>query len=331
MQRKSVRHLMSISWASVVLVALSVVQTPTFAQINPKSFQIISAGSTGFAPGQKLRYTWTNLSDPDGQQRDETSPQRVSVRLLSPEGRVIAQEQAAAVGAGKFQIFEFHRDQIMLPGEPNTGRLQVRLEATTSGNSKWGDIELKRGIEQSFDDALELVDALGRTTAMSKPKEIVVVGTPIPTLPNAGGTDPLWIDLGSATAGIAPTQTLRVSVLNPLPPAAGDGPRYKMIFAVTLFDADGRVIARGDQTMLDPGELRWFDFKYPQLSQRGEPGTGRLQLRVEIERRYFPGIIARVSQGKFPAVLELVDGSTGRTELLLPAIQKIRDAPRKGS
>ena len=323
MQSKSARYFL-LSWASAVLIALSVVHTAARAQVNPKSFQIISAGSAGFAPGQKLRYTWTNLSDSDPQQRD-IGPQHVSVRLLSAEGRVIAQDQAAAVGAGKFQIFEFHRDQITLPGEPNTGRLQVRLEATVSGNPKWNDIVLKRGAD-TFDDALEIVDARGGTAASSKPKEIVVVGTPIPPMPVPGG----WIDLGSGTAGIVPTQMLRVSVLNPVPQAVGNGQRFKMLFAITIYDADGRAIARGNQTVLDPGEFRWFDFKYAELAQRGEPGTGRLQVRVEIEQRFFPGITARISLGNVPAVLELVDGSTGTTTLLLPAIQKFRDPlPRR--
>lgn len=123
-----------------------------------------------------------------------------------------------------------------------------------------------------------------------------------------------------------PTQTLRVSVLNPLPEGIGEGRRYKMIFAPVILDADGRVIAGGGETVLGPGEFRWFDFRYAELAQRGEPGTGRLQVRVRIERRFFHGVAARLSQGGFPAVLELVDGSTGRTEMLLPAIQKVPEA-----
>ena len=321
MRSKLARSLVFASSVSGALIVLGAGHMPLLAQDSARSYQVISTGSTGLVAGQKLRYTWANLTNPDGQAH--TSPEQLSVRLLGPDGTVIAQVEAPAVGAGKFQVFEFHRDQITRAGESNTGRLQVRLEAKLSGSLKWGDIVLKRG-SKAFDDALELVDALGRTSASSKPKEIVVVGTKIPAQPDAGDAE--WIDVGSGSTGIVPTQTLRVSVLNPMPKGIGDGRRYKMSFALVILDADGRVIADGGETVLGPGEFQWFDFRHAALAQRGEPGTVRMQVRVRIERRFFPGIAARLSQGGFPAVLELVDDSTGRTEMLLPAIQRVPEA-----
>ena len=118
-----------------------------------------------------------------------------------------------------------------------------------------------------------------------------------------------------APVGLADGQSFRISVPNPLPPAAPgeDGEKYKMLFAVTLFTADGRVIARSNEITLDPGQFHLFDFKRPELPLAGEPGTGRLQVRAQVRQRFFPGIAARISQGKFPGAVELIDDSTGRT------------------
>ena len=125
--------------------------------------------------GQTLRYTWANLNDPDPQKR-EFEPLLIKVKLFAADGNVIAQAEAPAVDAGKFQSFDFNRDQINLPGEPGTGRLQVRLEVTVFGRIE--AVTVKQRVVESFDDAAEVIDTLtGRTTFGSKPKEIVVVGS----------------------------------------------------------------------------------------------------------------------------------------------------------
>ena len=135
----------------------------------------------------------------------------------------------------------------------------------------------------------------------------------------------MWIDLGSASVGLVPEQALRVTVLDPFPPAPdGDGRKYKMLFAFTIRDIDGRVVARTDGIGLDPGVFQSFDFTRVDLPLAGEPGTGRVQVRCEIERRFFHGIAARIPQGKSVGVLELIDGNTGETVLLLPAVQSAR-------
>jgi hypothetical protein len=152
---------------------------------------------------------------------------------------------------------------------------------------------------------------------------------PEPAASSAGGQDAIWIDIGSPL-GIVPGQTLRISVVNPLAPPLPDedGRKYKMVFAPLILDADGRVIARSDEITLDPGEFHSFDFNRADLPLAGEPGTGRLQVRSEIRRRFFPGIASRIPQGKFPGTVELIDNSSGKTMLLLPAVQASRSAAR---
>jgi len=122
---------------------------------------------SGLAPGQKLRYTWANLNDPDPEKR-EFEPLRIQVRLLAADGSVIAQTEAAAVGAGQFQSFDFDRDRISLPGEAGTRRLQARLEVTVTGRTtRSDDAATKQKALEDFPASLELiVNSTGGTTAV---------------------------------------------------------------------------------------------------------------------------------------------------------------------
>ena len=153
---------------------------------------------------------------------------------------------------------------------------------------------------------------------------------PAPASSSAGGQDSIWIDIGSPILGIAPGQTLRISVLNPLAPAppGGDGRKYKMLFAVTILDSDGRVVALSDEITLGPGEFHSFDFKHADLPLGGEPDTGRLQVLGLIRARLFPGIAARIPQGKLPVAVELIDDSNGKTVVLQPHSFQIISAGR---
>jgi hypothetical protein len=93
-----------------------------------------------------------------------------------------------------------------------------------------------------------------------------------------------------------------------------------MLFAATIFTADGAVIASSDEITLDPGEPHSFLFNRDDLPLVGEGGTGRLQVRAQVRRRFFHGIVDRFSQGKlreFRSVAELVDNGTGRTTAVL--------------
>ena len=86
-------------------------------------------------------------------------------------------------------------------------------------------------------------------------------------------------------------QTLRISVANSLPPSAqvGEGRKFKMLFAATVFETNGRLIAHSDEITLAPGEFHSFDFNRADLPPSAERGIGALQLRCEIRRHTFPG------------------------------------------
>ena len=263
----------------------------------------------GLARGQTLRYTWTNHNDPDEEDRD-IEPLRIRVRLLAPDRSVIAQSEAPAVGVGKFQFFDFNRDEINAAGEALTGRLQTLLEATVSG-LKYKPIVFKQVIVETFDDAIEVFNNfLGGTTVSigGGANQMILNDTPGNEHTNPGAFQIISAGKDSLV-GLVPGQMLRVSARNPFDPSVGDDRRFKMLFAATILLSDGRVIAETDEITLDPGEFHFFDFEREDLPVAGEPG-GRLQARVMFRKFRL--------HAEFPALVEIVDVSTGKTRATLP-------------
>ena len=319
MRGNPIRHKAMLPLAAIALLAISIVQPPVRAYTlavyagAPQDTHVDLYKNIwinpGLARGQTLRYTWTNNNDPDPDDRD-IEPLRIRVRLLAPDRSVIAQTEAPAVGVGEFQFFDFNRDEINVTGEDQTGRLQTMLESTVSG-LKYKPIVLKQGIVETFDDTIEVFDNfLGGTTVSlgSGANQLILNDTPGNEHLNPGAFQIVSAGKDSLV-GFVPGQTLRVSARNPFDPSVGDGRRFKMLFAVTILLADGRVVAESDEIILDPGQFHFFDFDRAELPVAGEPG-GRLQTRVIFKKLRL--------QAEFPSLIEIVDGSTGQTKATLP-------------
>ena len=256
----------------------------------------------GLALSQTLRYTWANLAPLEWQDRFE--PLRVAVRLLADDGTVLAQDAAEAVGAGRFQVFDFSRGAIGRSGDAPTARLQVRVEATIVGDSKFPDIVLKRGTAYPFDDAVEIIDAATEATAVAFGRGVNEL-----SLDDTAGKEKARRDSG--LIGVVPGQSLRLTAANPFS-SSEDGRKFKPLFAFSVFDAEGKVIVEGAEVVLEPGQSQSFEVPYSALAA-SVGATGRVQARVDA-RRTFNGIVSRFSQGaRDPAVLEVVDAATGRT------------------
>jgi hypothetical protein len=276
----------------------------------------------GVASGQTLRYTWANTALPDADPRI-FEPLRIAVRLLADDGSVLAQAAGDAVGAGEFQSFDFSRAAIGAPGDLNTGRLQLRVEATIVGRSKYLDVVLKRGASSLFHDAVEIVDDATGRTSVGKGGGFNELSMDDTAGKESGEPDGFQIISAGRDGliGVAPGQSLRLSASNPMP--AENDRRFKVLFAYQVFDGGGTVIAQGDEVTLEPGQSHSFDVPYPQLAAAGAEITGRVQVRTEM-RRHFNGIVQRISAGgtDSPASLELVDVSSGRTVMLLASKPK---------
>jgi hypothetical protein len=175
MKRKITHRALLIGLLCVILAAGPGVQAQT--QQARQVTLIQDMAPVGISFGQTVRYTvafilkqprGSNPNDPNPQGH-EFEPTSIRVRLVAADGSVIAEKEATAVGAGQFQSFDFNRDQIRLPEELGTGRLQARLEVTLRGTSV--TIIDRPGVPASdsalktFVDAVEIIDnATGRTT-----------------------------------------------------------------------------------------------------------------------------------------------------------------------
>src|SRR5262245_18826144 len=270
----------------------------------------------GVAFGQTLRYTWANTTEPDAETR-VFEPLRVAARLLAGDGSVLAQAAAEAVGPGGFQSFDFSRAGIGASGDLNTGRLQLRIEATVVGRTKYRDIVLKPGTSRLFHHAVEVIDDVTGHSSVSMGgsglNELSVDDTPGKES-GKGDTFQIISAGRDGLIGVTPDQRLRLSASNPL--HADADRRFKVLFAHQVLDAAGTVIAQ-DEVTLEPGQSHAFDVPYAQLATAGAEITGRVQVRTEM-RRHFVGIVSRISTGEqeSPASLELVDAGTGRTVML---------------
>ena len=292
--------------------------SPVRAQLTEQSRQInvvYELAPVGLGTGETLRYSWANLGVPV--QDGFLDVLHISVRLLGTDGGELAQESADAVGPGRFQFFDFKRRQLLPTGDTNTRPLLVRVEVRLFCRSSYPDLLLKRGVASLFDDAIEVFDDESGATSVHKGGGLNEL-----SLDDTAGTgygNPGSFQIISAgrdhLVGLAPGQSLRLSASSPVW-RGGNEREFKPLFAFTVKDLDGRVLAGSKAVALEPGQSRSFTVTYAELAPNPSL-TGRVQVHVEM-RRYFSGT-SQVGQALdlAPASLELVDIATGRTVLFI--------------
>ena len=121
-------------------------------------------------------------------------------------------------------------------------------------------------------------------------------------------------------------QTLSLKLTN-LIELKGQDP-VAIFVRVRLSDAEGREIAQSTEVKIPPNKAHSFTFKRAALRSPGEPGTGRLPVRVNGWVRYeyrshdrdseeaYPFIRDARASGLLPVLLQLIDESNGRTTTL---------------
>jgi hypothetical protein len=150
------RHILSLLLALLASAAPAQSAAPPRQQTQEghQCLVFFLGGMAGPARGQTLRYTWANLGEADPRE-SVFEPLHIRVTLFAADGSVLAQQEAAAVGAGRSQSFDFDRDAMPPAGEPGTGRLQVqvRVEVILAARQ-----QLSPDAPDLFLSTLELVD-----------------------------------------------------------------------------------------------------------------------------------------------------------------------------
>ena len=149
----------------------------------------------------------------------------------------------------------------------------------------------------------------------------------------ADSSPPLVFYLGGVPVGFVPDESIRITVVNPDQPQsqAGGGRKYKMLVAPLILNAQGEVLASADEVEIESGEFHSFDFSRNNLNRTGEPGTGRVEVRVQLRYRFFSVVDrSQLKPENFPVSLELLD-SSGRTVFLQPNAFQIISSGREVS
>ncbi len=91
----------------------------------------------GITPGQTLRISAGNLST----SKEGSEQVRAQVKLYDAQGNVLALSEEVELRPGQFRTFDFNRDDLLVAGEPGTGRLQVRagigILKSLDGGATW--------------------------------------------------------------------------------------------------------------------------------------------------------------------------------------------------
>ena len=117
----------------------------------------------------------------------------------------------------------------------------------------------------------------------------------------------LWQSL---PGGLVRGERQRFTIFNPNRPDRGGEPGEPFNCQVKLFDEQGNVIATSAESEIPAATFRSFDFDRGEISQAGEPGTGRLQFRATVRFTVFS---ARKLPEEVPVSIETMDALTGST------------------
>jgi hypothetical protein len=303
-----IHHVSIIRLGALALLVLCLFQPKVRAQEEVSL--VFHTISWGMARGQTARFTIFNPSEPVNTEltRQVTF---VEVMLMDARGAVIAQSDEIAIPPGEFRSVDFKRDDLSLAGERAQIRAQVRYRSFYL-------VDRTRAI--GFPPAsIELIDNdTGHSTLLisQKPKEIVVVGSKSPAIAPAQPLTelPVIVYSGRALIGLAYRQRLRVNAF--YPGNLADPQRQSVRTRVSLYDANGALLAQSAEATIAPGEFHSFDFDRAEIPASGEPVGGRIPMRVSLEASAtdpYSFTQDPKATGPLAASLELIDNSTGRT------------------
>jgi len=298
MRIRFIQHPLIARLAACLLLALCLIRPNVRATqpIDPGTAQTtgtfrltFNGASVGLAPGQTLRLTGLNGNDPGS--RGGSEPVHALATLFDANGSPIAQSAEVEIPAGEFRSIEFDRDDLVLAGEPGTGRVQVRSHIRYRGLSIVDRTHLSPPSSEILDKSTGMTAAIVSGCNVDDPRK------------SGFENDSLF--------GMVPGQILRFTVLNPDEPDSRGGGVTKLGSKLLIIQADGTYIGQSEELSISAGEFRSFDVKRDDLRVAGEPGTDRLQVRGKIILWVREG---SANSGFSPTIsVELINSGTGKT------------------
>jgi hypothetical protein len=133
----------------------------------------------GFVPGQTLRISLFNSPASGAGAGSQPTPVHGHIKVFSRDNILLAQSAELVIPPSEFRSFDFNRAALNLPGEPGTGRLQVRarLVLRVAAPSRPTHEEKGAGAVVA---SWELIDNLTGRTAVAGQPSYWVYGTELP-------------------------------------------------------------------------------------------------------------------------------------------------------
>ena len=117
----------------------------------------------GIVPGQTLRATLFNLSSTGAETQHK--PVNGHIKIFDGSGNLLAQSPELVIPPGEFRSFDLNRAALNLPGEPGTGRVQVRARLVLDVAAPY-HFTADGKVSSLLVPSLELIDnSTGRTAA----------------------------------------------------------------------------------------------------------------------------------------------------------------------
>ena len=306
MSKLLTRNLRINALVGVAILAVCSFQGPVQAQERKPSH--ISIMNFGLVRGEVARITVVNENSPEISGPGE--PISGHVKVFDSAGNQIYQSPEVDIPAGSFRSIEVDREQLSLPGDLVTGRVQVlgKMILFVREHLRRADLASTTPFVGGRHVSLEIINkSTGQTTVLLPPGPRGMRDAESRIRRGA------WIlDTTRAPIGFVPGESLIFTAYNPIEgrPEGLTDRDQSISLQLKLQDEQGRFLVEGPELEIPPGQFRSVVFKWSDLGITGEPATHRAQLRTTP----LWGVRARP---RLPvhASLEIVNDTTGKTML----------------
>jgi hypothetical protein len=267
----------------------------------------LTYGKISFGYGQTLQLSLTHAVDPT-----QTNQLLPAILVLAGFKDTSSDSYYGtgvykSVDSGKTWTFYVNRDQLPLAGDPRTGAVALVPELM---------IKAPAGVGRNLPVSLEITDNLTGKVVFHNGSFVTR------QQPAASSGNVYTVTFQGSLLSVTRGETLQVNLTNPLPLTLANKAVAASDYFITVKGINGEVqsVRKG---MVKPGQTIVAEFDRDQLTDAGDPGTGRLGLATEIiySLQLTPDQLAALGElPQFPVSFESVDNATGKITARLATI-----------